>query len=340
MSSNPLFRFAIALGCAALALCQTVALAQTPIKFSLNFKPDGSNAAWFLALERGYYKEAGLDVTLDTSGGTVDVITRLATNAYDIGFADIGAVIEFAARNPGQAPLATLVLYDRSPLAVVALKKSGIARPGDIAGKVVGAPLSDGAFRMFPAFAKATRIDASKVNFKNIDIRVREILLARGEVDAVMGFDSSVWFGLKALGLKIEDVNFIRYAENGMDLYGNSLLVSRKIMKENPKAVAAFVKITVRAWKEAMADPKAAVAALSKRDPLIDAPIEIEKIQWLAANQIMTPAVRSGGIGTLDRARLEKQIDTIVEAFALPNKPTFDAIYDGQYLPSAAERKL
>jgi len=67
------------------------------------------------------------------------VITRLATNAYDIGFADIGAVIEFAARNPGQAPLATLVLYDRSPLAVVALKKSGIAKPADIVGKVIGA---------------------------------------------------------------------------------------------------------------------------------------------------------------------------------------------------------
>ncbi len=249
-------------------MCQSVVFAQTPIKFSLNFKPDGSNAAWFLAQERGYFKEAGLDVTLDTSGGTGDVITRLATNAYGIGFADIGAVIEFAARNPGQAPLATLVLYDRSPLAVVALKKSGISKPSDIAGRVIGAPLSDGACRMFPAFAKATRIDASKVIFKNIDIRVRETLLARGEVDAVMGFDSSVWFNLKALGLKIEDVNFIRYAENGMDLYGNSLLVSRKIMEENPKAVAAFVKITARAWKEAMADPKAAVAAITAAAPL------------------------------------------------------------------------
>jgi NitT/TauT family transport system substrate-binding protein len=339
MLRHPLRRLAAALGFAALTLAHGVAFAQTAVKFSLNFKPDGSNAAWFLAQERGWFKEAGLDVTLDTSGGTVDVITRLATNAYDLGFADIGAVIEFAARNPGQAPLSTLVLYDRSPLAVVALKKSGISRPGDIAGKVVGAPLSDGAYRMFPAFAKATRVDPAKVNFKNIDIRVRETVLSRGEVDAVMGFDSSVWFNLKALGVKIEDVNFIRYAENGLDLYGNSLLVSRKMMKENPKAVAAFVRITVRAWKEAMADPKAAVAALQKRDPLIDAAIEIEKVQWLAANQILTPAVKAGGLGTVDRARLERQIDTIVEAFSLPARPALDAIYDGQYLPGAAERK-
>jgi len=115
-----------------LALASGAAMAQTPIKFSLNFKPDGSNAAFFLALERGYYKEAGLDVTLDTSGGTVDVLTRLATNAYDLGFADIGAVIEFAARNPGQAPISTLVMYDRSPLAVVSLKKSGISKPADM----------------------------------------------------------------------------------------------------------------------------------------------------------------------------------------------------------------
>lgn len=339
MPRNPFRQLAAAIGLAALAVCHSTALAQTAIKFSLNFKPDGSNAAWFLAQERGYFKEAGLDVTLDTSGGTGDVITRLATNAYDMGFADIGAVIEFAGRNPGQAPIATLVVYDRSPLAVVALKKSGISKPADIAGKVIGAPLSDGAYRMFPAFAKSTRIDASKVNFKNLDIRVRETLLARGEVDAVMGFDSSVWFNLKALGLKIEDVNFIRYADNGLDLYGNSLLVSRKMMKENPKAAAAFLRITIRAWKEAMADPKAAVAALVKRDPLIDAAIEIEKIQWLANNQILTAAVKAGGIGIVDRARLERQIDTIVEAFSLPNKPALDAIYDAQYLPTAAERK-
>ena len=324
----------------ALAFASSLAFAQTPLKFSLNFKPDGSNAAWFLAAERGYFKEAGLDVTLDTSGGTVDVITRLATNAYDMGFADIGAAIEFAARNPAQAPVATLVVYDRSPLAVIALKKSGISKPGDIAGKVIGAPLSDGAFRMYPAFAKATRIDSSKVSFKNIDIRVRETLLSRGEVDAVMGFDSSVWFNLKTLGHKIEEVNFIRYAEHGLDLYGNSLLVSRKMMKENPKAVAAFTRITARAWKEAMADPKAAVAALFKRDPLIDSAIEIEKIQWLAANQIATPAFKAGGMGSIDRARMEKQIDTIVEAFALPARPTLDSIYDSQFLPSAAERKL
>jgi NitT/TauT family transport system substrate-binding protein len=104
--------------------------------------------------------------------------------------------------------------------------------------------------------------------------------------------------------------------------------------------VAAFTRITVRAWKEAMADPKAAVAALMKRDPLIDAAIEIEKIQWLAANQIATPAFKNGGMGSIDRARLERQIDTIVEAFTLPARPALDAVYDGQFLPPVAERKF
>ncbi len=340
MRRNPFRHFATTLTLVALTAMHTAAVAQTPIKFSLNFKPDGSNAAWFLAAERGYFKEAGLDVTLDTSGGTGDVLTRLATGAYDFGFGDIGAVIEFAGRNPGQSPVALMSIYERSPLSVIALKKSGIVKPADIIGRAVGAPLSDGAYRMFPAFAKATRVDAAKVNFKNIDIRVRETMLSRGDVDAVMGFDSTVWFNLKALGVKFEDVNFIRYAEHGLDLYGNSLLASRKILKDNPKAVAAFVKATVRGWKETLADPKAAVAALVRRDPLIDAAIEIEKIQWLAANQILTPAIKAGGFGALDRARLERQIDTIFEAFSLPSKPALDAIYDGQYLPAQADRRF
>lgn len=329
----------LATAAASLLLAGTAA-AQTPLKFSLNFKPDGSNAAWFLAAERGFFKEAGLDVTLDASGGTGDVLSRLGAGAYDAGFADIGALVEFAARNPQQAPVAVLVVYARSPLSLVSLRKSGIARPGDVAGRTVGAPAVDGAVRMFPTFVKATGVDAAKVSMKTVDIRMRETLLVRGDVDAVLGFDSTVWFNLKALGVQQDDVNIIRYADHGLDLYGNALMVSRKLLRENPAAVQGLVRATLRGWREAMADPKAAIAAVAKRDPLIDQGIEIDKLRWLATNQVTTPMTRAEGFGAVDRARLERQIDTIATAFSLPGRPTVDAIYDPAFLPPAAQRML
>ena len=328
----------IALACCAFVFC--TAQADTPLKFSLNFKPDGSNAAWFLAYERGYFKEAGLDVTLDTSGGTGDVVQRLGSNTYDMGCADLGTVIEFAGRNPQQAPVTVFVIYDRSPLAIVSFKTTNINKPADLIGRRMAAPASDGAFRMWPTFAKAAGIDPTKVSNQNIDIRVRETMLFRGDADAAFGYDSTMWFNLKPLGVKLDEVSFIRYADYGLDFYGNSLMVSRKFLAENPAAVEAFTRISVRAWREAMADPVAAVAALRKRDSLISAEVEIEKLKWLTEHQLTTAKTRADGLGALDPVRLDKQISAITEAFALPVKPSAGAVYDARFLPARAERQV
>lgn len=323
----------------ALAL-SSAAAAQTAVKFSLNFKPDGSNAAWFLAQEKGYFRDAGLQVTLDASNGTGDVLARLGNNSYDFGFADIGALMEFAARNPQQAPVAVLAIYANSPLSIVALRKSGITGPKDLIGKKLGGPATDGAYRMLPAFAKATGLDTSQVRTENIDIRVRETLLFRGDLDAIAGFDSSIWFNLKAMGVKQEDVVFMRYADQGLDLYGNALMVSRRMLETNPEVVRAFVRATALGWRDALANPAEAIEAVAKRDPLINKAIEIEKLQWLLKNQVRSPLSDREGLGAVNIARMERQIETVSTVFALPVKPAVTAIYDARFLPPAADRRL
>lgn len=328
-----------AISVVALAL-SSAAAAQTAVKFSLNFKPDGSNAAWFLAQEKGYFRDAGLQVTLDASNGTGDVLARLGNNSYDFGFADIGALMEFAARNPQQAPVAVLAIYANSPLSIVALRKSGINGPKDLIGKKLGGPATDGAYRMLPAFAKATGLDTSQVRTENIDIRVRETLLFRGDLDAIAGFDSSIWFNLKAMGVKQEDVVFMRYADQGLDLYGNALMVSRRMLETNPEVVRAFVRATALGWRDALANPAEAIEAVAKRDPLINKAIEIEKLQWLLKNQVRSPLSDREGLGAVNIARMERQIETVSTVFGLPSKPAVTAIYDARFVPPAADRRL
>jgi NitT/TauT family transport system substrate-binding protein len=325
---------------AAALLAGATAYAQTPVKFTLNFKPDGSNAAWFLAQERGYFKQAGLDVSLDSSNGTGDVLSRLGNGSYDAGFADMSALVEFAGRNPQEAPVAVLVIYNNSPLAVVTLKKSGIMKPADMVGRKFAGPISDGAYRMLPAFAKTANIDASQLKIENVDIRVRETLLMRGDVDGVFGFDSSVWFNLKSMGVKQDDVVFIRYADYGLDFYGNALLVSRKFLAGNPAAVQAFAKATAMGWRDALADPAAAIEALAKRDGSINKAIETEKLQFLLKNQITSPLAMKDGFGNVDPARLNKQIDIVTSTFGVPTKPSADSVYNGKFMPAAGDRAV
>jgi len=142
----------------ALALTALPAAAQTPIKFTLDWVFQGPTAPFLVALEKGYYKAEGLDVAMDPGQGSAGAVQRVATGAYQIGFADVNSTIEYNAKNPGKEVLCVFMTYDFAPFGVYALKKSGIKVPKDLEGKKLGAPVFDASFRLFPAFARLNGI--------------------------------------------------------------------------------------------------------------------------------------------------------------------------------------
>ncbi|HUC61276.1 MAG TPA: ABC transporter substrate-binding protein [Alphaproteobacteria bacterium] len=330
-------------GCAALALVAGIAPsahAATAIRFSLNWKADGSNAAFYLMEDRGYFKQEGLDVTLDAGIGSSAVITRIASGAYDAGFGDINTMVQFDAEHPDKEQEAVLVFYDRSPMAVITLKKYGIEKPLDLIGKTIGAPQQDTGYQMFPTFAKKTGIDMSKIKFENVAPNLREPLLVKGDVQAVTGFDSTSWFALKGLGVPRDQVKIFYYADYGLNLYSNSILVSKAFAEKHPAAIKGLVRAVVRGYMAAYKDPKAAIAALVKHEPLTKPDIELEKLHWLFDNQIATAHAKAKGFGTVDPKRLEEGIDVVVSTFHLKRKPTVAEIYTGKFLPPLADRKF
>jgi NitT/TauT family transport system substrate-binding protein len=310
------------------------------IKFSLNAPKDGSNAAFIHALAQGYFKEAGLNPSLDPSGGAGDSIQRVASETYDAAFSDLTVLIEFNAKNPAQGPLGVLNIYSRSPTCIVVWKSSGVTKPTDLKGKTLGAPLTDGAFRLFPAFCKATGLDPSTVKTTTVDLRLREALMMRKEVDGVFGFDSTIFFNLKAQGVTLDDVRFLYYSDAGLDFYSNSIIVSKKFVREHPDRIAGLARACARGWRDAITNPPAVIASLVKAEPLAKPDIELERLNWLIKNQIRSADVEAGGLGTLNPAKLARGIDQVAEAFGLPAKPAIGDIYTEAYLPPADVRKL
>jgi NitT/TauT family transport system substrate-binding protein len=192
-----------ALAGAAIALTGLAAQAQvTPIKFQLDWRFEGPSSLFLLPVAKGYFKEAGVDVTVDAGNGSGGAVTRVASGTYDMGFADLAALMEFHANNPDapNKPVAVMMVYNNTPASVMALKKSGIKTPADLSGKKLGAPVFDAGRRAFPIFAKANNVTG--VTWTAMDPPLRETMLARGDVDAITGFTFTSLLNLEARGVK------------------------------------------------------------------------------------------------------------------------------------------
>ena len=321
----------------ALALGSLPAAAQTAIKFTLDWVFQGPTSPFLVALEKGYYKAEGLDVTMDPGQGSAGAVQRVATGAYQIGFADVNATIEYNAKNPGKEVLCVFMAYDHAPFGVYALKKSGIKAPRDLEGKKLGAPVFDASFRLFPAFARLNGI--TKWEHVNLTPQLREQSLVQGTVDFISGHYFSSILDLEARGVKFDDIVALRYVDYGMDVYANGIVVSADMAK-NDKAVKGFIAATLKGWKDVIADPGLGIAAAKKRDPLIDEALEMRRLKMSLEQNVLTPWVKANGMGDVDPARLARSVKLVSEAFGLPQAPAPDKVFTDKYLPPKADRMV
>ncbi|MFT3819646.1 MAG: ABC transporter substrate-binding protein [Rubrivivax sp.] len=325
------------LAAALTAAVSAPALAQTPIKFQLDWRFEGPAALFLASQAKGYYKAAGLDVTIDAGNGSGGAVTRVASGSYDMGFADLAALMEFHANNPDapNKPVAVMVVYNNTPAAVLALKKSGISKPADLNGKKLGAPGFDAGRRAFPIFAKANNV--SGFTWTSMDPPLRETMLARGDLDAITGFSFTSVLNLEARGVKTADIVVLPYADYGVKLYGNVVIASPKLIKENPAAIKAFLSAFSKGAKEVMANPDAAIDYVKARDGIIDVALEKRRLRMAIDAVVASPDARAEGFGVLNPGRLSLMASQVSDAFGTKTRVDPAAVWTDQFLPSKAE---
>lgn len=332
--------FALALALFLSGLAWSDAEARTRINFTLDWRFEGPSAPFLMALEKGYFAEEGLEVTIDSGNGSSGALTRIASGTYDIGFADINSLIEYAANNPGTGLAGVYMVYNNLPAAIFTLKESNITTPADLAGKKLGAAVFGSDRKAWPAFAAANGLAVDSVTWQNTDPAIRETLLARKQLDGIAGFYFTSLLNLEARGVAPEDLNIITYWDHGVALYGNAIIANGTFLKNNPEAVAGFNRAFNRALVETLAQPEVAIKSVVRRDGLANEALELRRLKLALEAQVITDESRSQGLGDIDQARFERSIEQVVSSFGLSRTPAVDEIFTSDYLPARAARSL
>ncbi len=311
--------------------------AQTRIKFTLDWKFEGQTSFMWLGLQRGYFQQEGLEVQVDAGTGSTAGIQRIHTGAYDAGLADMSALIEYYGNNAGQTRLQMVYLqYDEAPLAYYAMKKSGARSIADLAGKAVAGTPFEVTRKMFPVFARAAKIDPASIKWVTIDGALRSNAVIKGDAFACGGF-LTVPLEFEARGVKREDIVELKVSDLGVRVYGNGVMVSSKLIAENPKAVQGLIRALNRSFREMLAEPDASIKALNARDALTEYRIEMERLTMLRP-AIVTERTRVTGLGHVDMPTLAKQIDYVNDSVQLKTKPSAEQLFNASFLPPLADR--
>ncbi|WP_108658481.1 ABC transporter substrate-binding protein [Acuticoccus kandeliae] len=334
--------FGVALASAAFALPTVGAQAQdkTDVRFVLDWAWQAMHGPFLIALEKGYYSDEGLNVTIDRGFGSGDTINKVASGAYDIGFAEGTGLFKFNKENPDDAVISVLIINDQSPTGAISLKESGINSPADLVGKKISATQNEATVLAWPVVAGLNNIDPASVEFMFVEPNLRDSLVIQGAADATFGFATTTALNFVLAGVDKDDVNYFTLAQFGLNPYSSGIIVRKDFAEANPEVVKGFVAATVKGLQDMLADPAEGLALLKKREPLVDETVEAARWELAQELSILTPSVIERGISEVDPARFETAAKQIATAYGIDVDPKIGDYYDASFLPPAEARAI
>jgi len=319
-------RIAILAGAAVAVLAAAPALAQQKIDFILNWVPGGDHAPYYYAKKMGWYKDAGIDLNLEPGKGSAVAVQKVAAGANPIGLADMPNALTL--RGKGADTVGVFNVYANSPQGLYWLKSSGIKSVKDLAGKKIGNPAGDGARTIWPALAKANGMDANSVTWVNIDANSKLAALKAKSIDATTSFYNIHHIFQKELG---DDMGFVAWKDAGLNTYGNTVIVNGDYLKKNKAVVAAFVKVTQKAFAACVANANPCVQALVEANGALQ--FENELQNWRLVEVLMSDKFsRTVALGVLDDARMAADYDLVKTYIGLDAPYDVKAAYTNEFL--------
>jgi NitT/TauT family transport system substrate-binding protein len=308
------------------------ASALKPVNFALDWIYEGPNLGFLVAHDQGYYRDAGLDVTITAGKGSTNTAQLIANKAAQIGFADGYAVTIGISKGMNVRTIGSV--YRGNPSAIMVKASSGIKSPKDLEGKTVAMVASSGQFQQWPVFVKNTGLDASKINLVNLTPPSLGPALIDGKVDAIGGYVQSYVPIIEIRGKS--PVRSFWFSDYGVNVVSNGIIVHNDLIKSDPDLLHAFVPATIKGFLHGRQHPDDAAATVKKYSPTVD-PAIIKSEFEVSWKTWVTPNTKAKPLGWGSDADWAATITVLKQYAGVAAPLTTSKVYTNQFVPKGAE---
>jgi NitT/TauT family transport system substrate-binding protein len=297
------------------------------VEFLLNWTISSDHSPYYIALEKGWFKEEGLDVKVTLGQGSGYAVQAIDAGKADVSIAD--APTPFTLREKGARIKIIGAIFGKNPCNAYFWKDSGIKTPKDFAGKSIAVPATDGHKVMWPAFAKLIGVDPKSVRFINIEPAAKAAALASKKADIL--FELYTTYPQMAKGVPPGQLGNFIWADYGYKAYAHSYIASDETIAKRPEMLKKFLKAAYRAWEYALTHPEEAIEILSKYHP-------INRADYLESFRIVQDVFKvddykNQGIGYISAERMQDTWN-LVNEYQTPLSYKLNDIYDASFLPN------
>jgi NitT/TauT family transport system substrate-binding protein len=308
------------------------AAALKPVSMTLDWIYQGPNVGFMVAKDKGFYRDAGLDVAITSGKGSGSTAQLVGSKATQFGFADGYVVGNGVAK--GMAIKTVGSVFRKNPAAMIVFADSGIAAPKDLEGKSIAMTAGSGQFQQWPAFAKSAGIDLSKVQVVNIDATGVGPALISGKVAAIAGYAQGYVPTIEFRGKK--PVRVFWYADYGVTVVSNGIIVHDDLLKSDPELVRAFVAPTIKGFLYGRQHPDEAVATVVKYLPTANPAIVRRELE-LSWKTWVTPSTKGKPLGWEADADWASTIQVLKRYGGVSAPLQTSALYTNEFVPSGAD---
>ena len=304
----------------------SVACAQEKVTLRLDFIPNGYHGPFYMAIDKGYYREDGLDVQIGRGFGSVDTIKRVDAGSDTFGFADLYSAIKGVAE--GAKVRAVGAGLADAVGCIVALRKSGIRTIKDLEGRSLASSAGASTLLQLPSVLKAAGVDMGKVNVVLMDIVVKSSALVAGKVDSMVCLTVSEPPALITQGLDIVVFEF----RNHISVAGSGLIVSEATVRTRPDTIRKFLRATYRGARDFARDPAAASTVLVRYHPEGKADSYTGQAK-AGVGLWATSVAKQRGFGWMDDAQMQNTVEQATRDFKLERKIAARDFYTNEFVP-------